>query len=206
MGKEENLYANVKGVSHNQGQRSPDNALLWSRLTDRHMAVSERRTYKAAAVCLGLLCVLLLAGVIGVGLFHVYCCPNGWKKLNCSCYYVSTKRKNWTDSRQDCRDREADLVIINSPEEQVFLNNLKKRVWIGLTDTVTEGTFIWVDGTPLTTLKYWLGSQPDNHSKPGSDGEDCAEIYYSPSDVPPPKTWNDYTCDSDNFWVCEKRI
>ncbi|XP_046901542.1 CD209 antigen-like protein E isoform X2 [Hypomesus transpacificus] len=263
MGKEENLYANVKGVSHNQGQRSPDN-------------VSERRTYKAAAVCLGLLCVLLLAGVIGVGLFHltrvtverdqhqskydnltrerdqlqtkgnnltrerdqlqtksdnltrerdklqmkydnlikerdhlqnVYCCPNGWKKLNCSCYYVSTERKNWTDSRQDCRDRGADLVILNSPEEQVFLNNLKKRVWIGLTDTVTEGTFIWVDGTPLTTLKYWWGSQPDNYSKqPGSDGEDCAEIYYSPSDVPPPKTWNDYTCDSDNFWVCEKRI
>ncbi|XP_062334853.1 C-type lectin domain family 4 member M-like isoform X5 [Osmerus eperlanus] len=247
--KEENLYANVKGVSRKQGQRSPDN-------------VSERRTYKAAAVCLGLLCALLLAGVIGVGLSHLtrvtvverdqhqskydnltrerdqlqaksdnltrernklqmkydslikerdhlqklICCPDGWKKLNCSCYYVSTEMKTWSDSRQDCRDREADLVVINSPEEQVFLNNLTKTVWIGLTDTVTEGTFIWVDGTPLTT-EYWYGSQPDNYlHQPGSVDEDCAEIYYSPSQVPPPKTWNDNRCYSNNFWVCERGI
>ncbi|XP_067106057.1 C-type lectin domain family 4 member M-like [Osmerus mordax] len=137
-------------------------------------------------------------------------CLNGWRRFGCSCYYVSTEQKNWTDSRHGCRDRGADLVIINSPEEQEFLNNLTKRVWIGLTDTVTEGTFIWVDGTPLTTPKYWYGSQPDNYpNQPGNDGEDCAEIYYldprHPS-APPPTTWNDNTCDSNNFWVCERGI
>ncbi|XP_067106280.1 C-type lectin domain family 12 member B-like [Osmerus mordax] len=76
---------------------------------------------------------------------------DGWRRFGCSFYYVSTVDKNWNDSRQDCIGRGADLVIINSREEQDFLNNLKKTVWIGLTDTVTEGTFIWVDGTPLTT-------------------------------------------------------
>ncbi|XP_062334857.1 CD209 antigen-like protein B [Osmerus eperlanus] len=132
---------------------------------------------------------------------------DGWSRFGCSCYYVSTEQKTWSDSRQDCRGRGADLVIINSLEEQDFLNNLNKNVWIGLTDTVTEGNFIWVDGTPLTTPTYWYRNQPDNYpNTPGSVGEDCAEIYYSPSDVPPPKTWNDKTCELGNYWVCEKGI
>ncbi|XP_067106279.1 C-type lectin domain family 4 member F-like [Osmerus mordax] len=127
---------------------------------------------------------------------------DGWRRFGCSCYYVSTVDKNWNDSRQDCIGRGADLVIINSREEQDFLNNLNKRVWIGLTDTVTEGTFIWVDGTPLTTPKYWYGPQPDNYlHQPGVD-EDCAEIYYDHSGVPPPLTWNDNKCESKNVWVC----
>ncbi|XP_067106052.1 C-type lectin domain family 10 member A-like [Osmerus mordax] len=141
---------------------------------------------------------------------NVTSCFAGWTQTGCSFYYVSTEQKNWTESRQDCRDRGADLVIINSPKEQEFLNNLTKRVWIGLTDTVTEGNFIWVDGTPLTTPKYWFGPQPDNDpNTPGSVGEDCVEIYYTaprhPS-APPPTTWNDKKCDSDNFWVCERMI
>ncbi|XP_062334220.1 macrophage mannose receptor 1-like [Osmerus eperlanus] len=140
-------------------------------------------------------------------LCDVTSCTAGWQKFGCSCYYVSTGKNNWADSRQDCRDRGADLVIINSPEEQDFLNNLNKNVWIGLTDTVTEGNFIWVDGTPLTTPTYWWASQPDNYANtPGSVGEDCAEIYYAPSEVPPPRTWNDNKCEFRNYWVCEKGI
>ncbi|XP_055765140.1 C-type lectin domain family 4 member M-like [Salvelinus fontinalis] len=79
-------------------------------------------------------------------------CPEGWQKFESSWYFLSeTTEKTWEKSRQDCLERGADLVIINSREEQEFLFNLKKRVWIGLTDSVKEGTWKWVDGTPLTT-------------------------------------------------------
>ncbi|XP_046901529.1 C-type lectin domain family 12 member B-like isoform X2 [Hypomesus transpacificus] len=46
---------------------------------------------------------------------------DGWRRFGYSCYYISTEKKNWAGSRQDCRDRGADLVIINSPKEQVLV-------------------------------------------------------------------------------------
>ncbi|XP_055772650.1 oxidized low-density lipoprotein receptor 1-like [Salvelinus fontinalis] len=78
-------------------------------------------------------------------------CQEGWRYFDSSLYFLSTEEKTWEKSRQDCQGRGADLVIINSREEQTFVFNLHLRAWIGLTDSVTEGTWKWVDGTPLTT-------------------------------------------------------
>ncbi|XP_036809793.1 CD209 antigen-like protein C [Oncorhynchus mykiss] len=207
-----------------------------------------------AAVCLGLLCVLLLAGIIGLSVQYrnvstnssierdqlqnsyntitkerdqlqtsannltkerdqlqterdvlsgwlnncKQTCPEGWQKFESSWYFLSTETKTWKESREDCLERGADLVIINSDKEQTFLFNLKKRVWIGLTDSVKEGTWKWVDGTPLTT-RYWYDPQPDNAGPTGE--EDCVEIH---TDQSPLKAWNDLSCDMKLKWICEK--
>ncbi|XP_031670782.1 CD209 antigen-like protein C isoform X2 [Oncorhynchus kisutch] len=123
-----------------------------------------------------------------------------WQKFESSWYFLSTESKTWKESREDCLKRGADLVIINSDKEQTFLFNLKKRVWIGLNDSVKEGTWKWVDGTPLTT-RYWYSKQPDN-AGPNGD-EDCAEIH---KDQSPLKAWNDMSCDSKLNWICEKAV
>uniref|UniRef100_A0A4W5MT40 C-type lectin domain-containing protein n=1 Tax=Hucho hucho TaxID=62062 RepID=A0A4W5MT40_9TELE len=168
---------------------------------------SEKRPFLVAAVCLGLLCVLLLAGIIGLSVYynraikdsedkrntlfqsfslykinateerdelqtsynnltkekgHIQTklfmleqhCQEGWRYFDSSLYFLSTKRKTWTESRQDCQERGADLVMINSRDEQTIVFNLHLNAWIGLTDSVTEGTWKWVDGTTLTT-GYW---------------------------------------------------
>uniref|UniRef100_A0A4W5L807 C-type lectin domain-containing protein n=1 Tax=Hucho hucho TaxID=62062 RepID=A0A4W5L807_9TELE len=80
-------------------------------------------------------------------------CPVGWRLWGSSCYFLSSEMKTWEESRLDCLKRGADLVIINSTEEHEFLYGLIKGAWIGLTDIVTEGTWKWVDGTPLTTQR-----------------------------------------------------
>ncbi|XP_031674208.1 C-type lectin domain family 4 member F-like isoform X1 [Oncorhynchus kisutch] len=129
-------------------------------------------------------------------------CQEGWRYFDSSLYFLSTEKKTWKQSREDCKGRGADLVIINSREEQTFVFNLHLRAWIGLTDSVTEGTWKWVDGTTLTT-GYWGKGQPDNGG-PLLGQEDCVEIYYGQAD--PVQTWNDDKCGSNHDWICEKEV
>uniref|UniRef100_A0A665T725 C-type lectin domain-containing protein n=1 Tax=Echeneis naucrates TaxID=173247 RepID=A0A665T725_ECHNA len=77
-------------------------------------------------------------------------CPESWLMFSSSCYYISSQRRSWHDSRQDCLQRGADLVIINNRQEQNFLIGFSMVAWIGMTDREMEGTWIWVDGTPCT--------------------------------------------------------
>uniref|UniRef100_A0A8C8LRS1 C-type lectin domain-containing protein n=1 Tax=Oncorhynchus tshawytscha TaxID=74940 RepID=A0A8C8LRS1_ONCTS len=121
-----------------------------------------------------------------------------WQKFESSWYFLSTETRTWEESRQDCLERGADLVITNSDKEQTFLFNLKKRVWIGLIDSVKEGTWKWVDDTPLTT-GYWYDPQPDNAGSTGE--EDCVEIH---KDQRALKAWNDLSCGSKLNWICER--
>ncbi|KAE8299767.1 C-type lectin domain family 4 member C Blood dendritic cell antigen 2 [Larimichthys crocea] len=47
-------------------------------------------------------------------------CPSQWIMFRCSCYFFSTVSDSWGKGRQDCRDTGADLVMIDSYEEQVM--------------------------------------------------------------------------------------
>ncbi|XP_064782096.1 C-type lectin domain family 4 member E-like isoform X3 [Oncorhynchus masou masou] len=167
--------------------------------------VSGRRIYGMVAVSFGMLCVLQVTLNISLRLesdclteerdqqqsekYEKFSIP-GWNKFQSCWYFVSSERKTWSESRQDCMEKGSDLVIVNSIEEQ--------RFWIGLTDRETEGSWKWVDGTPLIT-SYWMINQPDNgRSIPG---EDCVELQNG--QYQPEKTWNDLNCALKLFWICE---
>ncbi|XP_060772633.1 CD209 antigen-like protein E [Neoarius graeffei] len=175
------------------------------------------RCYRLTVVCVVLLCILLLTAVTVLNtennqLQTKYnnlalerdqlqrereeiqkAFKSGWTYFSSSLYYFSTEYKSWTDSRQDCKERGADLVVINSREEQEFI---MKQVgssiwaWIGLSDRDTEGEWKWVDGTSLTTA-YWTDGEPNNIGD-----EDCTGIL--------DKGWNDMECSGNLLWICKK--
>ncbi|GAA6084605.1 C-type lectin domain family 4 member M-like [Tachysurus ichikawai] len=121
----------------------------------------------------------------------------GWKYFNSRFYYISAAKKTWSESRQDCRKRGADLAIINTSEKRDFIvtqlsNN---EAWIGLSDRDREGVWKWVDGSPLTT-RFWCQGEPNN-----AGDEDCAE-----TGSPSRNCWNDQPCQSQLIWICEKSL
>ncbi|XP_053335470.1 CD209 antigen-like protein E [Clarias gariepinus] len=186
------------------------------------------RCYRLTVVCVVLLCVLLLTAVTLLWikynilyterdqlqtqynnltiekklLLRTFFVSYKWTSFSSSIYFMSTeKKKNWTESRQDCRDKGADLLIINSTEEQEFISKqLNSSVyWIGLSDRDTEGEWKWVDGTTLTT-EFWGSGEPSNSS--GGKDEDCVEIYFYSNRY----IWNDNKCSESLHWICETRL
>ncbi|KAI4888973.1 hypothetical protein NFI96_030794 [Prochilodus magdalenae] len=166
------------------------------------------RCYRRAALCLGLLCVLLLTAIIVQSsnmttergqlqkekdmLQKVWAAlEQGQRSFNNSFYFISIEKKNWSESRQYCRERGADLVIINSREEQEFISKVfgATEAWIGLTDMDKEGVWKWVDNSTLTTEFWWTG-EPNDWNR----SEDCAVTGSKFAPTKNVTTWADYTC------------
>uniref|UniRef100_A0A673A6Q2 C-type lectin domain-containing protein n=1 Tax=Sphaeramia orbicularis TaxID=375764 RepID=A0A673A6Q2_9TELE len=123
-------------------------------------------------------------------------CPEGWKLFNGSCYFFSTVTGSWETARNNCRNKSADLLIINTKEEKDFISGFNRRCWIGLSDREQEGTWTWVDGSPVT-LSFWDTGEPNDALE--FSGEDCAEmLLYS--------RWNDLNCNDDRPWICENNL
>ncbi|XP_056441866.1 C-type mannose receptor 2-like [Gadus chalcogrammus] len=118
----------------------------------------------------------------------------GWRRFGNSFYFFSVGKQNWEGSRNDCLQRNADLVVINSRREKDFTSSIGKH-WIGLSDRETEGEWKWVDGSGLN-FRNWGKDEPDG----GDKIEECAEQHGREL----PKIWNDDFCNRPNFWICEK--
>ncbi|XP_048051407.1 CD209 antigen-like protein E [Megalobrama amblycephala] len=115
----------------------------------------------------------------------------------CKCRFnISSELKSWADSRKYCRDRGADLIIINTEEKQRFISSLVKEfVWIGLTDIENEGDMKWVDNSPLRQ-GFWEINEPND----AGGNEDCIEL--NPA-KPVLNNWNDIPCSTMRKFVCE---
>ncbi|XP_078061287.1 C-type lectin domain family 4 member E-like [Mustelus asterias] len=131
-------------------------------------------------------------------------CPFGWKNHNQSCYIFSTEKINWDAAKRNCESNNSHLIIINTQQEESFvihsMPDENHQYLIGLTDRGNEGNWSWVDGTPVSSPRWWT-NQPDN---PGGV-ENCGAIGKDSSDNT--FGWNNVPCSSDfGFsYICEKR-
>ncbi|XP_067281616.1 immune-related, lectin-like receptor 3 [Pseudorasbora parva] len=134
-------------------------------------------------------------------------CAVHWIHSGGKCYYFSTVKMNWTQSRDQCVSLGGHLVIINSPAEQDFLTSkVEKTHWIGLSDLETEGHWVWVNNQPLNdSVEFWLKrengpDEPDNWTKEDPAGEDCASLGHPTGET---DFWTDAFCFEKKRLVCE---
>uniref|UniRef100_A0A672Z8P8 Hepatic lectin-like n=1 Tax=Sphaeramia orbicularis TaxID=375764 RepID=A0A672Z8P8_9TELE len=134
-------------------------------------------------------------------------CDEAWERHGEKQYYFSTFKSSWNIGRRFCKEFGADLVKIDSEEEQRFLLNKVKDImtkdedkfWIGLTDSKTEGKWVWVDGSPLKKRNM----EPDNWTGEDPDGEDCVRMGEL-GPVTKLNRWLDKTCKMAQRSICEK--
>lgn len=145
----------------------------------------QRITFTATTI---LVCIITVAAPCceGVGL-----CPSGWTFWGTHCYRYFSVSLNWFSAERFCnqfgtihegsQDQLAHLVSIHSEVENIFIRSLweslrnpdrvKERCWIGLTDEVSEGDFLWSDQT-VSDYTKWAHGQPNNNK----GNQNCAAL------------------------------
>ncbi|GLD55459.1 macrophage mannose receptor 1 [Lates japonicus] len=132
-------------------------------------------------------------------------CPPGWLSFAGSCYWMVSNINlltTWHEALTKCSDMGAHLLIINSQEEQFFINgNLPDfhqvdipDIWIGLSDKDQDGVFKWVDKTAVTFSNYGPG-WPRNTANLW----DCGQIFTGNYDG----KWETTNCFKSLGFVCE---
>ncbi|XP_066468892.1 hepatic lectin-like [Tiliqua scincoides] len=134
--------------------------------------------------------------------FYLFPCgpdTRQWEYFNKKCYYFSLKEMTWNEAKAQCEKQTSQLVVINDLAEQNFLMSRthNEAYWIGLNDIRTEGTWQWVDGSNyITGFTYWKQGEPNNYQ---NHNEDCVQVRTKGE-------WNDNTCSSMCFYICEKPL
>ncbi|XP_062244931.1 CD209 antigen-like protein E [Platichthys flesus] len=120
-------------------------------------------------------------------------CPTDWIERNSRCYFQSSYKTTWEESRNYCKSKGADLVVINSERELIILSHLTRFLpdhWIGLHRT--NGDFKWVDGSALTKESW----EPD-------DLRISYKCVAMNSYTSVQNSWREAPCREKHYWFCE---
>ncbi|XP_061470480.1 hepatic lectin-like [Rhineura floridana] len=133
---------------------------------------------------------------------HLFPCgadTRQWEYFSGKCYYFSLKAVSWHMAKAQCEQQHSQLVIIDGFAKQNFIQTRTRneRFWIGLHDLRTEGEWKWLDGSNYRTgFQNWKQGEPNSYQ---SRDEDCGQVWINGE-------WNDYTCNSESYYVCEKPL
>lgn len=105
-------------------------------------------------------------------------------------YFRSNTNATWSAANTAATALGGHLVTISSLAEQNIFNGIGVH-WMGFTDQVTEGEWVWVTNEPVTYTN-WNGGEPNN-----SGNEDYAAMNWSGN------TWNDWSGTSSAPFIVE---
>ncbi|NXU56344.1 CD72 protein, partial [Turnix velox] len=137
------------------------------------------------------------------------CCPSGWLLYRGKCLFISSEKKTWEDSRDECEKKYSQLLVTKSWNRwtvPTFLKNADIPYWIGL----QKSSFPWyaygwleeedpegVEG--VSDAWFWVdGSLYERPWQAKSNGS-CAVI--SRGNIRPAQCATD---EDLNLWICEK--
>ncbi|XP_052684014.1 perlucin-like [Crassostrea angulata] len=129
-------------------------------------------------------------------------CPHGWFYRGSSCYaFFTDAPATWTEAEVHCNLMQSRLVEIETVVEDEFLevhlmnNGFKGDFWIGLSDILVDGEWLWMSTQTVAQYTNWWPGEPNNYH---SIAEDCAALHGRMFH------WYDIPCSRKNNFICEK--
>jgi hypothetical protein len=110
--------------------------------------------------------------------------------LNGHSYFRSATQATWAVANATANALGGHLLTVSSAAENNFFSGLGQH-WIGMTDEVTEGTWVWVTGEPVIYTN-WAPGEPNN-----SGNQDYALINWSGT------RWDDQGAGVSHFYIIE---
>ncbi|XP_061222615.1 B-cell differentiation antigen CD72 [Neopsephotus bourkii] len=136
------------------------------------------------------------------------CCPSGWLLYRGKCLFISSEKKTWEDSRDECEKKYSQLLITKSWSRwtvPTFLRNTDIPYWIGLQKSIFPWyDYGWLeeedpDEKGVSDAWFWVdGSIYERPWQSKSNGS-CAII--SHGNIKPAQCAGP---DDLHLWICEK--
>ncbi|XP_030828651.1 macrophage mannose receptor 1 [Strongylocentrotus purpuratus] len=138
-------------------------------------------------------------------------CSDDYFKYFNRCYrmggYEENDRYSWQDARTLCQGEGGNLAGIHSQQVQSLLTSMlldiTGDVWIGFSDSGSNGQYHWTDGKPAVYTNWFPGEPTGHISLPGAPVRDCVEMlnqqWYA-------GMWSDSECSNDIGYMCEKDL
>ncbi|XP_052764759.1 perlucin-like [Mya arenaria] len=125
-------------------------------------------------------------------------CGDDYLVFHGSCYHFGHRPSDFTEAQHYCQQKGGRLVHIETSLENDFIRNHVMEMnshdwWIGLTDELAEGHYLWSENGKEATFTDWAYNQPQGGS------EDCVALE---------KTidfhWGDFPCARSSIYpICE---
>jgi hypothetical protein len=142
----------------------------------------------------------------------MYCSPIGdvvAAKLRCT---QQNMHLAWIES---AAENAALAIAVPAVAKRPYDGGNQAGPYIGGTDVVKEGTFVWGDGTvfwtgglmgsPVGTAFYnWAHDEPNDNGTAAEGGEDCIEFLLEDGTIGMTGQWNDVPCSNPIYeTLCE---
>ena len=138
-------------------------------------------------------------------------CPVGYTRVNTTSPHTcvgATPRQKWTLNSATCAANGGSLMKVESAEENTIARDMcdaaagsDELCWLGASDALSEGTWIWEDGTavvwaftPDQANDAWMNINPDNNN----NVQHCAALLGGSNYG----EWDDRNCNNGGVGIC----
>ena len=128
-------------------------------------------------------------------------CGQGFLQYGNSCYRLIPYKQTYAQAAKSCKEMTSFLAEPRTEREGLVIRAILSdvgvdHVWLGATDKVKEGHWVWQTSGLAIGYSDWARKQPDNHWM----REDCLEFRASF------RGWNDVYCGTKGWAICQKNL